>query len=308
MKKGIMASLRIAVIPFFFISLFTFLAFFYFFILPITLHAYTSPGKAIGFVNDFANILSIEQRSQLEIVLSDFKKQNGDEITIVTVTTLGDETVENYAVKLFEEWGIGEKGKDNGLLILHALDERKIWIEVGYGLEAYITDAKAGSIYRNILSPAFKKGAYAQGYNEAVTAIINTLNGQVDVISQDSAGNSDGDWGVIIYFLLFIPIWLASILGRSKSWWAGGVLGGIAGIIIGFVYSFIFIGIIWTIVLIIIGLFFDFFVSKAYHSSVAKGKNIPWWIGGGGRSGGFGGGFGGFGGGGSGGGGGGGGD
>ena len=286
MKKiGIVALVLFATIPFFLANF---------------VHAYVSPGKPTGHVNDFANILSVEQKTQLETVLLNFKKKSGDELAIVTVPTLGDETVESYAVALFDEWGIGEKGKDNGLLILHAPNERQIWIEVGYGLESYITDAKAGSVYRNILSPAFKKGDYIGGYMSAVTAIIDTLDGQVDAIPQDTEMSLYGfniEW---FFWAIFILIWLISILGRSKSWWLGGVFGGIAGIIISFIYGFIFTGIIWIVILAVVGLIFDFFVSKAYHSSISKGGNPPWWIvgiGRGGRGGFGGGGFVGFGGG-----------
>ncbi|MEK7213876.1 MAG: TPM domain-containing protein [Patescibacteria group bacterium] len=266
--------------------------------------AYTSPGKPQGFINDFAGILSSAEKIELETTLSDFKKETENEIAIVTISSLGDETVNSYAVKLFEEWGIGKKEKDNGLLILHAPNERQIWIEVGYGLEPYITDAKASSVYRNILSPAFKQGKYADGYREAIKAIIATLRGEAEAIPETSNdGGFNENW---FFFGIIIFMWLVSILGKTKSWWLGGVLGGISGIVIGFIYGFLFIGIIWTIVLTIIGLIFDFIVSNAYAKSKASGKNPPWWIGGGsfgGGHGGFGGGFGGFGGGGSGGGG-----
>lgn len=266
--------------------------------------AYTSPGKPSGLVNDFAGILSTTEKTELETTLSNFKKETGNEITIVTVSSLGDETVNSYAVKLFEEWGIGKRDKDNGLLILHTPNERQIWIEVGYGLEPYITDAKASSIYRNILSPAFKQGNYANGYTEAIKAIIATLRGEAEAIPEKSSGSKlNIDW---FFIILFVPIWFGSILARSKSWWFGGVLGGIAGIIIGFIYGFLFTGIISIIIFAILGLIFDFIVSKAYEKSKIKGGNPPWWIGGGGFGGGhggFGGGFGGFGGGGSGGGG-----
>jgi len=270
------------------------------FLTPLFSLAYTSPGKPQGFVNDFAGVLSSAEQTQLETILSNFQKQTGNEIVIAIVSSLGDETHETYAVKLFEDWKIGKKGVDNGLLILQAVSERKIKIEAGYGLEPYITDAKAFSVYRNILTPAFQKGEYARGYNEAVTAIIDTLNGQVDAIPTDNdKGFFLGDW---LFLIIFIPIWLGSILARSKSWWLGGALGAISGIIIGFIFGFLFTGVIWLAVLTILGLIFDFFVSKAYSSSVKSGGHPPWWIGGGGF-GGRGGGFGGFGGGGSGGGG-----
>ncbi len=289
MKKGIVAKIFIASILFFFGSL-TF--------------AYTSPGKATGFVNDFAGIIPIDQKTKLETTLTNFEKQTGDEIAVVTVTTIGNDTIEKYAVKLFEDWGIGKMGKDNGLLLLIAVNERKMRIEVGYGLEQYVTDAESASIIRNVLTPAFKEGKYVEGISQAVDTLIKVINGQADAIPQTAPSTSSEapheNW---FFWAIFIFIWLASILGRSKSWWLGGVLGGIAGIVIGFIFGFVFSGIIWTIVLAVVGLIFDFIVSKAYASRVSRGMNPPWWIGGGGRGFGGGGGFGGFGGGGSGGGG-----
>lgn len=279
-KKGIVALLLVASIPFF-------------------VHAYTSPGKPTGFVNDFAHVLSVEDKDSLESALSDYEKKTGNEISIVTVPSLGDETVETYANKLFKEWGIGKKDKDNGLLILHAPNERKIWIEVGYGLEPVITDAKASSIYRNILSPRFKAGDYIGGYTEAVSAIISTIGGDDNAIPRDKQVNSD--W---FFWIILIPMYLGSILARSKSWWLGGVLGALGGVMIGIIYGFLYTGLTAIAIFGIVGLIFDFIVSKAFANRYAKGHSMPWWIGGGrGGSGGLGGGFGGFGGGGSGGGG-----
>ncbi len=284
MKKGIVALILIAAIPFF-------------------VHAYVSPGKPTGFVNDFANIIPSDQKIILETTLSNYKKQSGNEIAIVTVPSLGDEEVQGYAVALFKEWGIGEKGKDNGLLILHAPNERKVWIEVGYGLEPYITDAKSGLIYRNILTPAFRANEFVRGYTEAVMAVIGTLNGQVDAVPKDVPADST-DFLTWLYAGVFLFIYIGAILGRTKSWWLGGVIGGIAGVVIGFFFTSLIVGSISFIFLAIFGLIFDFSISKMYASSVMRGMQPPWWIGGGHRgSGGFGGGFGGFGGGGSGGGG-----
>jgi uncharacterized protein len=103
-------------------------------------------------------------------------------------------------------------------------------------------------------------------------------------------------------FLFFVPLWLASILGRSKSWWLGGVLGGIGGVVIGFIWGFLFVGLATIPLLVLVGLLFDFLVSRGYNSRVSRGLRPPWWAGGG-RGFGGGGGFGGFGGGSSGGGG-----
>ncbi|MCX6702561.1 MAG: TPM domain-containing protein [Candidatus Wolfebacteria bacterium] len=278
---------------------------FIFFFLVEAAFAYTSPGSPKGFVNDFAGIFNDSQKSGLETKLSDFQKSTGNEIAVAIVKNLGGDTVENYAVELFKEWGIGQKGKDNGVLLLVATEDRKIRIEVGYGLEGSLTDAQSSWIIKNDITPAFKNSDYYAGINSAIDQIITAVNGgAVPSDSQNYAkglfGNLFNDWHWFL-FILFLPMWLASILARSKSWWLGGVLGGIVGIVIGFIYGFIFTGLISFVLLVPLGLLFDAVVSKAYAKNKSLGKNSPWWIGGGGRGGG--GGFGGFGGGGSGGGG-----
>jgi uncharacterized protein len=274
-------------------------------LLPLSVFAYTSPGRPSGFVNDFAGILAPQEKTALESKLGGFKAQTSNEISVVTVPNLGGDTVENYAVELFHEWAIGEKGKDNGILLLFAMEEHDIRIEVGYGLEGALTDAQSSWIINNTIIPAFKDGKYYAGIDGAVDSVIGATKGEYVPSETNQTNNNKQtvDW---FWLVFFVPVWLASILGRSKSWWAGGVLGGIAGIVIGFVKGFLYWGIVSIAILIPIGLLFDFVVSRSY----AKGKqsgHFPWWIGGGGfgGSGGFGGGggFGGFGGGGSGGGG-----
>src|SRR6185503_20358669 len=103
---------------------------------PLFALAYVSPGKPTGFVNDFAALLSPQTRESLEAELAQFEQTSGNEIVIATIPTHGsNETIETYAVKLFEEWAIGKEKPDNGLLLLIAKEDREMRIEVGYGLE-----------------------------------------------------------------------------------------------------------------------------------------------------------------------------
>ncbi len=112
-------------------------------------HAYTSPGTPDGYVNDYAGILSPQTETQLEAKLAAFEQKTQQEIAVVTISTTQDETVETYATKLFEEWGIGKKDKDNGALLLVAVQDKKLRIEVGYGLEGRLTDARSAQIISN---------------------------------------------------------------------------------------------------------------------------------------------------------------
>ncbi len=121
-----------------------------------------------GFVNDFANLFSQDFKTSLEQDLQNFEKETGAEIALVTIQNLGAEPIEDFAVKLFEEWGIGKRDENNGVLLLIAKDEREVRIEVGYGLEPYITDGRAGRIMREKITPNFRNGAYDEGIKEAV--------------------------------------------------------------------------------------------------------------------------------------------
>jgi uncharacterized protein len=137
-----------------------------------TVSAYSSPGKPTGYVNDFANVLTLDTKQQLETKLSSLDASTSAQVSVVTIKTMGNDTIENFAVKLFEEWGIGQKGKDNGALLLVAVEDRKVRIEVGYGLEGALTDAETSPIIRNVITPAFKAGSYDQGITEGVDAIL----------------------------------------------------------------------------------------------------------------------------------------
>ena len=246
--------------------------------------AYTSPGQPTGFVNDFAGILKSETVSGLNQTLTQFSKETGHEISVVTVSSLGDETVETYAEKLFQEWGIGKEKEDNGLLLLIAPTERVMRIEVGYGLEPVVTDIESGRIIRETLTPAFQSSDYDAGIIQATEQIMALARGEV-LPDTHSTRRKVFDWTEWITYMAFILIWVASILARSKSWWAGGVIGAFIGLVF-------FAGILSLLAWTAFGLVVDFLVSRSYKNAVSKGGVPPWWIGGG-RGGGHGGGFGG---------------
>jgi uncharacterized protein len=116
-----------------------------------------------GYVNDFANVVQDDYEAKITAVCEEVKRKTGAEIAVVTMPTVGDYDYQDYANRLFKAWGIGQKGKDNGLLIFNAVAERKIWIEVGYGLEGAINDARAGDIYRQQIRPYLQQGEYGKG-------------------------------------------------------------------------------------------------------------------------------------------------
>jgi uncharacterized protein len=260
--------------------------------------AYQSPGKPTGLVNDFAGVLSSDQKSQLESKLESFRNQTSNEIAIVTIPTLGDTPIEDYANQLFREWGIGSKENNNGILILAAINDHQLRIEVGYGLEGAVPDLLTKQIQEQEIIPSFKNGNYAEGLNKGVDALMQASQGEYTGNNQDSVPQIST--GMIIFILIFVFQFLVAILAPSKSWWFGGVLGGVAGGIIGYIGGALLFGIIGAVAGIGIGLLLDYFVSKNYKGGGRGGG--PWFFGGFG-GGGSGGGFGGFGGGSSGGGG-----
>lgn len=278
---------------------------------PLSALAYTSPGAPTGLVNDFAGVLSTDQRSALEQTLESNKQATGNEIAVVTIKSLGGDTVENYAVSLFKEWGIGQKGKDNGALLLIAIEDRKMRIEVGYGLEPVLTDAISSRIIRNTLAPAFKQGDYNGGITTAVDQIIKVTAGDASAVPPEPANAWSGfglqEFGFLAFLVFGVVQWLLSAMARSRSWWLGGIFGGVIGLST-MLFITVIHGLIATAILVPLGLLLDYVISKEYVASSAAGRKPHWWAGGPWIGGGFGGGrggdgFGGFGGGSSGGGG-----
>ncbi|MFC1790593.1 TPM domain-containing protein [Patescibacteria group bacterium] len=255
----------------------------------------------VGYVNDFASIFSGEFTTSLEQDLENFEKQTTNEIAIVTVSDLEGEAIEEYAVRLFESWKIGKKGEDNGLLLLIASSDRKLRIEVGYGLEPFINDARAGRIIRDQITPAFKEGDYEKGTAQAVAEIKKYLEGGFS--QEEEILTVAGDQFSPYFFpVMILFVYLASFWGRSKRIWPGGL----AGLVLGGFLAAKAGGFLWPVFLGFLGLFLDWLLSQNYQKLKTLGKSTNWWSSRGGF-GGFGGkssgGFGGFGGGSSGGGG-----
>jgi uncharacterized protein len=131
-----------------------------------------------GRVVDNADLLKNAARDRVSAVLKAHEQATGNQIAVLTVPTIGDESIEEYAVKVFESWKLGQKGKDNGVLLVIAPKDRKLRIEVGYGLEGTLTDAAASRIIRNVITPQFKAGDFDKGVSDGVDAIIGVLTGK----------------------------------------------------------------------------------------------------------------------------------
>jgi len=143
-----------------------------------------------GRVVDDAEILKPATRETLTATLKAHEQTTTNQVAILTVPTIGGESIEEYAVKVFESWKLGQKGKDNGVLVIVVPQDRKMRIEVGYGLEGTLTDAAASRIIRNVMTPAFKQGDYDGGITKGVNAIVATLEGKDDTSPAGASSTS----------------------------------------------------------------------------------------------------------------------
>jgi uncharacterized protein len=145
--------------------------------LAFRLLAYEAVPPLTTHVNDYANLIPDALQSQLEQQLREHEDSTSNQIVVLTIHSLDGESVEEAALEIFNTWGLGQRGKDNGVLLLISLNDRKMRIEVGYGLEGTLTDAHCGRIIRDEITPLFKKGAYAEGISAGVTAIRGAIYG-----------------------------------------------------------------------------------------------------------------------------------
>jgi uncharacterized protein len=134
----------------------------------------TSKLKPTGYVNDFAHVLNPAGQQALEAYCANLERVTGVQMAIVLVPSLDDEPIEDAANRLYREWGIGKKGKDEGILLMLSMQEHKSRAEIGYGLEPIITDGAAGSVLRAI-SPILRQGNYAGGLLAAAEQMGNTI-------------------------------------------------------------------------------------------------------------------------------------
>ncbi|MFH1195268.1 MAG: TPM domain-containing protein [bacterium] len=131
-----------------------------------------------GRVNDYASILTDEFKSKLTEKLSQHETATSNQIVVLTMSSLEDENLEMFANKVFETWKIGQKDKNNGVLLLISINDKKLRIEVGYGLEGALPDAVCSSIIRNEIVPQFRKADYAAGIDAGVNSIISAIKGE----------------------------------------------------------------------------------------------------------------------------------
>lgn len=194
-------------------------------------------------VNDFAGVIDARSAAEMDTRIRALLAASGDTVVVATVETFAPyATIEEYAVKLFEASGIGDRARDSGVLVVLAESERRVRIEVGYGLEEFITDGFSGEVIRQEMLPAFRSGEYGPGLLAGVTAIIRRISERrgVDVEGLPAAPQApvyDGPSALQIILIVLVLLALASIgstrgggpkmRGRGRQWHGG--IGGFGG-------------------------------------------------------------------------------
>ena len=209
---------------------------------------YPSP---YGFVNDYANLLKEDDAEKIIDIAARIQEKTEAEIVIVTLETTAPLTIEEYAVKLFQKWGIGKKDKDNGVLLLIAIKDKTVRIETGYGLEGALPDAICNQIIYKEIIPKFRNNAYSSGiingFLAITTYIANEYNIKLNELSQDLVNKKTDretlfDYSkiydlvifILVFPFLFITVFINTFFRQKKYrqnwyWYNSGYGGGFGG-------------------------------------------------------------------------------
>ncbi len=233
-----------------------------------------------ALVTDLTATLTPEQRAGLESRLRAFDERKGSQLAVLIVPTTRPEAIEQYAIRVVEQWKLGRRSVDDGVLLLVAKNDRSVRIEVGYGLEGVLSDAITNRIINDIIVPRFKQGDFFGGIDASVEQMIRLMDGEALPAPARRAGDASFDLGGMAPVLLMIVVVgggvLRAMLGRLPG---AAVTAGILGLIVWFLSGVIFIALIGAVI--------GFVVTLLGGSSFLRG------MGSGHRGGGFGGGFGG---------------
>jgi len=176
-----------------------------FLVLPLLAYGTDIP-QPVGWVNDFAGVISPEYKEKLESLITELQQKTSSEIAVVTVSSISPYGEIEYARLLFDNWKPGKKGKDNGVLVLLAVKERRWRIETGYGVEGVLPDGLCGEIGRNYMVPYFKQGDYAQGLYNGISKIISVLSGEEPVERPQSSASSNKSPDAVIVIILILAV------------------------------------------------------------------------------------------------------
>lgn len=184
------------------------------------------PTKPTTLVNDYTNTLSAAQKQQLEQKLVVFDDSSSTQIAVAIVKTVGDYDINEYALELGRKWGVGRAGKNNGVMIVVALGDRKVSIQTGYGVEGVLPDIYAKRIIENDFKPNFKSGNYYQGLEDGTTSIIKYTRGEYKNDAPKSKGGKSGGFGSIIILVVIIIVIIVLIKRGGGGGGGGQIIGG----------------------------------------------------------------------------------
>jgi uncharacterized protein len=248
-------------------------------------------------VVDNAGILTAEVRQSLSNKLAEHERTTSNQVVVVTLKSLQGYSIDDYGYQLGRHWGIGQKERDNGVLFIVAPNERKVRIEVGYGLEGSLTDALSHNIIQTVILPLFKKGDMPQGIISGTDAIIKTLDGSYEPLPDKKENDLVGFAAPLFLILIGFGQFLMRVFtSRMKS---NGILGAVAFVIGWAVTGMFMFGLLLAIFVIIFNFFINGGGSGGTGGSSYGGYYGSGYSGGGYSGGGFSGGGGSFGGGGA---------
>jgi uncharacterized protein len=181
-----------------------------------------------GRVNDYAKLLSQERALALEAQLEKFEQETGHQIAVLTIPSLEGDSLEDFSIRVAESWKIGKKGFDNGAILLVARDDRRLRIEVGYGLEGVLPDAIASRIIREVITPRFRSGDYIGGIEAGVDSILKVAKGEVLPQPTRPAPGRTPSEGASLHNILMITAMLALFIGMTRRRLVSGAVGGAA--------------------------------------------------------------------------------
>ncbi len=217
-----------------------------------------------AYINDYAEMLSVGDAAALEQKLTELNQQESTQIVLLTVPSLNGTPIEEYALGIAEKEGLGQKGKDNGALLLIAQKERKMRIETGLGLENRLTDLQCGRIIRNIITPRFKKGDYSGGITAGLDAMIGAVKGEYSSIHYTKK-NSAEDLVGFASFMLVVLLAIGNIFRKHKG------RAGTAAAIAAPVFGMLFFGMEMPLLLLLVpGGFFLGFIASLMSSSMKR--------------------------------------
>jgi uncharacterized protein len=192
------------------------------------------PAAPTARVNDYAGLLPPDERARLESFIADRERATGAQVAIAMFRSLEGGSLEDVSIKLAEKWRIGQKGLDNGVIIVVFVEDRKIRIEVGYGLEPVVPDIVAGQIVRDVIAPRFRERRYTEGLESAVREIYSRVESGPKALARGAPAKpaAKQSWPIagFIFLIVIIVIVLGMEASRSRRFVSGrGYTGGSGG-------------------------------------------------------------------------------